>query len=152
IQGVRLAVFTITDPPNRLRQNPLKIRFQTRPLVYNEALRQLCRSAFFLRTVSQTGLAMRFFVGTSGFSYKEWKGSFYPVTFNNKHMPNYYAQRFATVEMNGTFRRFPTTNAVRGWSEQVPTSFRFVLKAHQSITHRKRLNNVERETDDFLRV
>src|SRR5262249_17108624 len=95
---------------------------------------------------------MRFFVGTSGFAYKEWKGSFYPKKFSDKKMLSFYAEHFSAVERNDTFRRFPTTSAVRGWSERVPKSFRFVLKAHQSITHRKRLNNVEKETDDFLEV
>src|SRR5262245_6594511 len=95
---------------------------------------------------------MRFFVGTSGFMYKEWKGSFYPKKFSDKKMLNYYAQHLLSVEMNSTFRHLPTAKAVEAWAKQVPKSFRFVLKAHQSITHFKRLNNVESETDDFLQI
>jgi uncharacterized protein YecE (DUF72 family) len=95
---------------------------------------------------------MRFFVGTSGYSYKEWKGSFYPAKLTQKDMLRYYAERFSTVEINNTFYRLPQESVVQSWAEQVPDSFRFVLKARQVITHFKRLQGVERETDDFLRV
>src|SRR5260370_36291626 len=94
---------------------------------------------------------MRFFVGTSGFSYKEWKGSFYPEKLPQKDMLRYYVQRFSTVEVNSTFQRMPTVKLLESWAEQVPAGFRFVLKAPQIITHRKRLNDVEEETTTFLR-
>src|SRR5215475_751678 len=89
-------------------------------------------------------------VGTSGYSHAEWKGSFYPEKISQKKMLEYYAQRFSTVEVNYTFRQWPTQKVLEAWAEQVPTSFRFVLKCSQSITHFKRLQNAEKETDDFL--
>ena len=95
---------------------------------------------------------MRFLFGTSGFSYKEWKGEFYPAKLPEKEMLAYYASRFSTVEINYTFRRLPSASAVESWARQTPNSFRFVLKARQVITHFKRLQNVEKETDDFLGV
>ena len=95
---------------------------------------------------------MRFLVGTSGFSYKEWKGNFYPEKIAPAKMLSYYAERLSTVEINMTFRRFPKASVLESWADQVPDSFRFVLKARQVITHFKRLQDVERETDDFLRI
>ena len=95
---------------------------------------------------------MRFFVGTSGYSYKEWKGSFYPEKLPQKEMLAYYAGRFSTVEANNTFYAMPTPALLESWSAQTPPTFRFVLKAPQAITHRKRLKNAEEETDRFLAV
>jgi uncharacterized protein YecE (DUF72 family) len=95
---------------------------------------------------------MRFFVGTSGYSYKELKGTFYPNKFPQKEMLSYYAHRFFTVEINNTFYGMPSESVVESWAQQTPDSFRFVLKAPQSITHRKRLNNAEVETDQLLRI
>jgi uncharacterized protein YecE (DUF72 family) len=95
---------------------------------------------------------MAFLVGTSGYSHAEWKGSFYPEKFSQKKMLGYYAQRFSTVEINYTFRQLPSRSIVEAWVEQVPVSFRFVLKAQKVITHIKRLQNVEKETDDFLSI
>jgi uncharacterized protein YecE (DUF72 family) len=95
---------------------------------------------------------MRFHVGTSGYSFKEWKGNLYPETLPQKQMLSYYAERFSTVEINSTFHRFPSAGAVKSWAEQVPASFRFVLKARQSITHFRRLKNAESQVDDFLEL
>jgi uncharacterized protein YecE (DUF72 family) len=78
-------------------------------------------------------------VGTSGFSYKEWKGSFYPEDLPQKQYLSYYASRFSTVEINNTFYRMPTPSMLEGWTTQVPETFRFVLKAPQRITHQKKL-------------
>jgi uncharacterized protein YecE (DUF72 family) len=94
----------------------------------------------------------KFFAGTSGYGHKEWKGIFYPKGLSDKKMLGYYAEQFSTVEVNYTFRRMPTRSIVRSWAEQVPKSFRFVLKAPQAITHRKRLQNARKETTSFLRV
>ncbi|HEY4232071.1 MAG TPA: DUF72 domain-containing protein [Lacipirellulaceae bacterium] len=91
---------------------------------------------------------MTFLIGTSGYSHPEWKGSFYPEKISQKRMLAYYAERFSTVEVNYTFRRIPSEKTVLTWAEQVPTSFRFVLKAWQTITHVKRLQNAENEADD----
>ena len=78
-------------------------------------------------------------VGTSGYQYPEWKGSFYPSDMPTAKMLPYYASRFQTVEINYTFYRMPTPKLVAGWAAQVPETFRFTLKAPRRITHDKRL-------------
>ena len=90
---------------------------------------------------------MRVRVGTSGYNYPEWKGSFYPADMKPAAMLPYYADRFSTVEINATFYRMPTAATVEGWANAVPEAFTFVLKAPQRITHFARLKNV----DDALR-
>jgi uncharacterized protein YecE (DUF72 family) len=95
---------------------------------------------------------LHFFVGTSGYSYREWKGSFYPEKLPQKEMLSYYAQRFAAVEVNSSFRRMPEASVLKSWTEQVPNSFRFALKAPQAITHFKRLKNVRAATRELLRT
>jgi uncharacterized protein YecE (DUF72 family) len=95
---------------------------------------------------------MQFFVGTSGFSYKEWKGSFYPEKMKPAEMLGYYAERFSTVEINNSFYRMPKASDLESWSQQTPESFRFVLKAPQTITHRKRLKDCVESTQYFLGV
>src|SRR3954454_17381313 len=82
---------------------------------------------------------MRIRVGTSGYSYKEWKGTFYPEDLAATKMLAYYAERFDSVEINNTFSRMPDAKMVAKWGEQVPDGFTFVLKAPQRITHQKRL-------------
>lgn len=95
---------------------------------------------------------MRFFVGTSGYSFKEWKGSSYPEKLPQKEMLSYYAGRFSAVEINSTFYAMPKAEVLESWAGQTPETFRFVLKAPQTITHRRRLKNVEEETDHLLRT
>ena len=90
---------------------------------------------------------MQYFVGTSGFSYKEWKGTFYPEKLPQKKMLGYYAEQLSTVEINNTFYRMPKRAVLESWAEQVPDEFRFVLKASQRIMHHKRLREVEDEAD-----
>jgi uncharacterized protein YecE (DUF72 family) len=90
---------------------------------------------------------MKRYVGTSGFSYKEWKGSFYPEKFPEKQMLGYYAERLTAVEINNTFYRMPRASVLENWSEQVPDSFRFIIKASRKITHFGRLQNVGDETE-----
>jgi uncharacterized protein YecE (DUF72 family) len=94
---------------------------------------------------------MRLFVGTSGFSYKEWKGSFYPEDLPASDMLRYYSQRLSSVEINNTFYRMPRAPMLHQWSEQVPAGFVFVLKASQRITHQKRLKDSAQEVDYFFR-
>jgi uncharacterized protein YecE (DUF72 family) len=89
---------------------------------------------------------MNLYVGTSGYSYKEWKGTFYPEDMSEKEMLRFYAQRFQTVEINNTFYRMPKPAVLEAWAEEVPSDFKFVLKASQRITHMQRLKN----TDDSL--
>ena len=89
-------------------------------------------------------------IGTSGYSYKEWKGSFYPVDLKAAEMLSFYAGRLKTVEINNTFYRLPTRKLLEGWSSQVPDDFRFVLKVSQKITHYKRLRDVDEEMGFLL--
>jgi uncharacterized protein YecE (DUF72 family) len=93
---------------------------------------------------------MTLYVGTSGYSYKEWKGSFYPEKIPAKDMLRYYSERLTTVEINATFYRMPQPSMLENWKEQVPGSFRFALKASQRITHFKRLKETDEETKYFL--
>ncbi|MDZ4687814.1 MAG: DUF72 domain-containing protein [Planctomycetaceae bacterium] len=90
---------------------------------------------------------MHLYVGTSGYSYKEWKGKFYPEKFSDKKMLAFYAERFNAVESNYTFRMIPKPATIAGWLEQTPEHFRFAPKVSQRITHFKRLKDVEAETD-----
>jgi uncharacterized protein YecE (DUF72 family) len=82
---------------------------------------------------------MIWWVGTSGFSYDEWVGTFYPDDLATKDRLSFYASRLPAVEINNTFYRMPKTSVLEGWAAQVPGRFRFVLKASQKITHIKRL-------------
>ena len=86
---------------------------------------------------------MKLHVGTSGFSYKEWKGSFYPEDLPDKQMLAYYAERLDAVEINNTFYRMPSAKNIAAWSGAVPDGFTFVLKASQKITHFARLQGAE---------
>jgi len=81
----------------------------------------------------------RVWVGTSGFSYKEWKGLFYPVGLPDQQMLSHYASRFCSVEIDSTFYRMPVVSTLQKWVEATPEDFRFTLKAPQQITHRERL-------------
>ena len=84
---------------------------------------------------------MQVLVGTSGYSYKEWKGTFYPEDLKPPDMLRYYAERLTTVEINNTFYRMPNASLLENWSAQVPEAFVFVLKGSQRITHMQRLKN-----------
>jgi uncharacterized protein YecE (DUF72 family) len=92
------------------------------------------------------------FVGTSGYNYPEWKGSFYPPDLPVAKMLPYYATRFNTVEINYTFYRMPTTTLVTNWASQVPDHFRFTLKAPKRITHDRRLRDVAIPVRAFCEV
>jgi len=85
------------------------------------------------------------YVGTSGFSYPKWKGTFYPVKTAAKDMLGYYAGRFRAVEINNTFYKPPEAAGLAGWAGQVPAGFRFAFKAPQRITHIRRLRNADAE-------
>ena len=93
---------------------------------------------------------MNVFVGTSGYSYPEWKGTFYPAKFPAKQMLGFYGERFRTVEINNTFYRPPTAQLLETWAAQVPADFRFVLKAPQEITHVKRLRDADVTVSAFV--
>jgi uncharacterized protein YecE (DUF72 family) len=95
---------------------------------------------------------MRTLVGTSGWSYKEWKGSFYPPKLPQDEMLGFYASRFPTVEVNNSFYRIPSEKVLMGWAERVPPEFRFVLKASRRITHNSRLAGEDGSLEYFLRA
>jgi uncharacterized protein YecE (DUF72 family) len=86
---------------------------------------------------------MRIHIGTSGYSYPEWRGTFYPERFPAGRMFQYYAERFRTVEINATFYRMPTEAMVQSWQEKAPNGFTFSLKAPRRITHDARLKDCE---------
>ncbi|MFI5371488.1 MAG: DUF72 domain-containing protein [Candidatus Eisenbacteria bacterium] len=86
-------------------------------------------------------MSVKTWIGTSGYSYPEWKGNFYPEKLAAKDMLRFYAERFPTVEINNTFYRMPKESVLRGWAEQVPEGFAFVIKASKRITHDQRLRD-----------
>jgi uncharacterized protein YecE (DUF72 family) len=93
---------------------------------------------------------MSIWVGTSGYNYPEWRGSFYPEKMPTKAMLPYYAERFSTVEINYTFYRSPTPKILAGWSEAAPQHFKFTLKAPKRITHIARLKDCAEPLEYFL--
>jgi uncharacterized protein YecE (DUF72 family) len=95
---------------------------------------------------------MKIYVGTSGYSYKEWKGKFYPEKISAGEMLRYYSERLRAVEINNTFYHMPREGVLSSWAKQVPADFLFAVKAPQIITHFKRLRNVESETDYLFRT
>lgn len=95
---------------------------------------------------------MQLYVGTSGYSYKEWKGPFYPKDLSNKDMLRFYGENLPAVEINNTFYRMPSTSMLESWAEQVPPEFRFVLKASRKITHAKPLKEKGDEIDYLFKT
>lgn len=93
---------------------------------------------------------MKLYAGTSGYSYKEWKGSFYPEDLSDKGMLRYYSEHLPAVEINNTFYRLPNTSMLENWAGQVPDDFQFVLKASRKITHFKKLKDTDDETNYLL--
>jgi uncharacterized protein YecE (DUF72 family) len=94
---------------------------------------------------------MELLAGTSGFSYKEWLGKFYPEKLAPDAMLRYYSERFATVEINNTFYRMPAEDMLARWATEVPERFEFTLKAPRRITHEKRLREAESDVAEFVR-
>ena len=88
-------------------------------------------------------MSQRALVGTSGYNYPEWRGTFYPEKFSADKMLAYYAERFPTVEINYTFYRMPTEKLLAGWAAGTPDGFSFTLKAPRRITHDARLQRCE---------
>jgi len=87
------------------------------------------------------------FAGTSGWAYPSWKPDFYPAKLAQKNFLNYYTTQLNTVEVNFTFRQLVKETTIQNWLRETPPHFRFAMKAHQVITHIKRL----KETEDFVR-
>jgi uncharacterized protein YecE (DUF72 family) len=95
---------------------------------------------------------MQVFTGTSGFSYPEWVGRFYPEALPGAQMLRYYATRLATVEINNTFYRMPSQDAVAAWGAEVPDSFCLAIKASRRITHQKKLVEVSDDVQHLFGV
>ncbi len=93
---------------------------------------------------------MTVWVGTSGYNYPEWRGSFYPEKFPTTRMLPYYAERFRTVEINYTFYRTPNEKILAGWSRETPQGFKLTLKAPKRITHEARLRDCSELLHFFL--
>jgi uncharacterized protein YecE (DUF72 family) len=91
-------------------------------------------------------------IGTSGYSYKEWRGAFYPPKTKDADMLAFYASRFPAVEINNTFYRMPAAAMLERWAQETPPEFTFALKAPQRITHHRRLADVTAEVSYFLSV
>ena len=94
---------------------------------------------------------MQVLAGTSGYSYKEWKGPFYPEKLPADQMLRFYATRLRTVEINNTFYRMPAEAMLSHWAEEVPAGFAFSVKAPRRISHEKRLREAESDVAEFLR-
>ena len=94
----------------------------------------------------------RLLVGTSGYNFPEWRGSFYPPKLPSKQWLEYYARQLGTVEINYTFYRMPNEKTIAGWNAATPEAFTFVLKAPQRITHIARLRNIDEPLRIFLEL
>jgi uncharacterized protein YecE (DUF72 family) len=95
---------------------------------------------------------MNIFVGTSGWSYQEWKGNFYPLKLPAHAMLRHYASRFSAVEVNNSFYRIPPEHVLTSWAAQVDPEFQFILKASRRITHNHRLLDRDGSLAYFLRA
>lgn len=93
---------------------------------------------------------MKLYCGTSGFSFPEWKGPFYPEKLPNNQMLEYYASHLPTVEINNTFYRMPRQSVLEGWAAKVPETFRFAVKTPRRISHSKQLKDCEEEAGYFF--
>lgn len=100
-----------------------------------------------MRVVSSMARA---YVGTSGWNYRQWRGSFFPEALPTKRWLSFYASRFDSVEVNYSFYRLPSKEICEGWYQQTPSRFRFAIKASRYITHIKRLRDVREAWDTFL--
>ena len=88
-------------------------------------------------------MVTKILAGTSGYSYKGWRGHFYPEDLPQDQWLNYYSRQLPTVEINNTFYRMPQSHVMETWRDAVPDDFQFVIKANRRITHQGRLKNVE---------
>ncbi len=100
--------------------------------------------------MGEAGTESRFFAGTSGWAYSAWKPQFYPAKLPAKDFLKFYSTQLNAVEVNYSFRRMINEKTIYGWISQTSPAFRFVLKAHQAITHFRRLKNAEEPLQRFL--
>src|SRR5438132_289419 len=95
---------------------------------------------------------MQILAGTSGFSYTEWRGRFYPEGLPGDQMLRFYAERLPSVEINNTFYRMPKPELLTTWGDGAPSNFSFALKATRRITHQQKLADVEQDVQRFFEV
>jgi uncharacterized protein YecE (DUF72 family) len=94
----------------------------------------------------------RLHVGTSGWHYKHWRGPFYSADIKGEHMLRAYVRNFDTVEINNSFYRLPTVEAIKQWVKQTPPEFIFAVKASRYITHNRKLKDPEQTSARFLEI
>lgn len=92
---------------------------------------------------------MKWYIGCSGFHYRDWRGTFYPQDLPQKKWFDYYSQQFSTVELNVTFYRFPQLSFLKNWYDKSPADFRFSVKAPKAITHFKQFHGCLDMISDF---
>jgi len=95
---------------------------------------------------------VKVWIGTSGYNYPEWRGSFYPDKLPAAKMLSYYAERFSSVEINNTFYRMPSAPVLLGWTDATPQQFKLTLKAPKRITHQARLRDCASALDYFMKL
>ena len=93
---------------------------------------------------------VRYYIGTSGWHYDDWKGRFYPEKLPKEKWLEFYAQHFPTLELNNTFYRLPTEKALNNWHDSSPPGFIFSVKVSRYITHIKRLKDCKEEMNKFM--
>ncbi len=99
---------------------------------------------------------MKWYTGTSGWSYKDWKETFYPGDLNDKNKRlQFYAEHFNCTEVNSTFYNIPPEETVRNWHESVPVNFQFIIKLNRYFSHLKRLKSddaVSQKLEEFSHI
>ncbi len=103
------------------------------------------------KTAKKVSIDTKIRAGTSGYSYKEWRGPFYPDDLPQDQWLTYYSEQLPTVEINNTFYRMPKDHVVAAWRDAVPDNFKFVIKASRRITHQHRLNNADEATGYLIK-
>ena len=110
------------------------------------------QAPFSLSEAAITAAARHIFAGTSGWAYPTWKPAFYPDRTPAKRFLEFYSSQLSSVEVNYTFRAFPSSSTLEGWLAATPDFFRFSFKAPQRITHIKRLASCESDVAYFVSV
>jgi uncharacterized protein YecE (DUF72 family) len=103
-----------------------------------------------IKPMGKTNPMATIYIGTSGFSYREWNGSFYPIGIKSVEMLRFYASQFNAVELNNTFYQLPSPESLNSWRNTTTPGFRFAVKASQNITHRRDYGMSEGYFDLFL--
>src|SRR6185295_5079546 len=103
-------------------------------------LKDVAKDCFFQRHMT---MKARYFIGTSGWSYNDWPGNFYPESLPRSQWLDFYVQHFNTVEMNMSFYRFPSLKMVEMWKKKLPPDFLMTMKANREFTHVNRFKSFE---------